>query len=133
MVKAKCLACNKEFVFGLWDFLDLSCECGSTNLEGYVDNELVLHKDSELCERCSSKILPAHWIKLRKKKLCIDCIEKAPIQAIESAQERAEIPQHLKKCIHGHDTVLRENTLNGSKFIGCSRFPHCRWTASMDE
>ena len=134
MIKAHCLSCSNVFSgFSVWDYDDLVCECGSTELEIYSDKKLILSRNSKICERCQIKYLPQNWLDLKKKNLCVDCIELPAIQSIQTSQEKAEVPQHLKKCPFGHDTVLRENSINGSKFIGCSRFPHCRWTARLED
>ncbi|MAA92120.1 MAG: hypothetical protein CMQ57_01125 [Gammaproteobacteria bacterium] len=36
---------------------------------------------------------------------------------------------NLRKCKHGHPTVVRTNRYTKEKFLGCSTYPKCNWTS----
>ena len=108
MIKAHCLSCSNVFSgFSVWDYDDLVCECGSTELEIYSDKKLILSRNSKICERCQIKYLPQNWLDLKKKNLCVDCIELPAIQSIQTSQEKAVEPSIELSPRHPRSALAR--------------------------
>ncbi len=40
-------------------------------------------------------------------------------------------PERIHLASHEHDLVLRTNSQTGGQFLGCERFPDCRYTSEI--
>lgn len=92
-------------------------------------SEILLHEMVKLCKHCFNQIPPQRLEAVPGIEICISCAEK---------QERGEqiIPSDNGICDRcGADMVWRYARKKGTTryFLGCSKYPKCRYTVWPDE
>jgi len=117
-----------------------SCTGKAIKVWDSTDRLLIDPEHFNECRHCGLPIEYPRTQVLPDTNICATCASdiaegKPKLHQPEPIQFDAErIPEHLKKCpTCNKKTILRTNRRTNQRFIGCSRFPTCRWTASVQE
>ncbi len=104
--------------------------CSKTEVRLYQEDDRLLIDAEQLC-RCSScrhPIISPRLQAMPNISLCAICMEDQEKPARTDPHPMP--PPELKKCARcGSPSVVRENAMDGSYFIGCTQFPTCWWKA----
>jgi ssDNA-binding Zn-finger/Zn-ribbon topoisomerase 1 len=86
-----------------------------------------------LCGYCNEPIPEARLKTLPHTRYCsAACVEEAAEER-ESSTHWPSPPKDRSSCPRcGSPTIVRENPKDGSRFIGCTRFPSCFWSGELD-
>ena len=106
--------------------------CGSKRIRlSDESGRLLVDPDSHLkCGSCGLPIIRPRLEAMPQASVCQQCAEN--LATPELTPQHPSPPPELSKCLQcGNLTVVRENSEDGSYFIGCTGFPRCRWTASL--
>jgi len=108
------------------------------------DNNGRIIIDPEHLNECVECNCPIEYPRLKAQpdtNVCASCMrdfsEKNKIKTHNPKEvifDEQLIPDDLKKCGKcSKNTVVRRNRVSDRKFIGCTGFPNCRWTHSLEK
>lgn len=84
------------------------------------------------CRTCGCPIPLPRLEALPDTDVCVLCREEEGNHL--PAPPHPQPPANERKCPRcGSPTVVRQNSDNHEFFLGCTSFPKCRWTRSMDD
>ena len=111
-------------------FSSLSCtSCNQQNFRLFKDDTLLIDCENLIsCNVCSNPIILPRVQALPDVMVCVSC-KTDQENGIES--NVAHVPEKFNQCPKGHKSVIRTNSYTGERFIGCSMFPMCRWSADL--
>jgi hypothetical protein len=82
------------------------------------------------CNICQRPILLRRLQALPGTNICVDCATQGAEPPIDPPYPQP--PPDLRNCPQcGHPTIVRENSEDQSRFLGCTRFPRGRWTSCL--
>lgn len=109
-------------------------QCGSRrNRLSDEDHKLLLDPDNLLrCQVCELAILLPRIQAIPSATMCQTCAEED--EKPSRPPPYPTPPPTLVTCRSCmQPTVVRENSQDGSLFVGCTAFPSCRWTAPLGD
>ncbi len=111
-----------------------SCRQKLFRIEDGAARCLVDPEHGRRCEGCDCPIILPRLEVAPDSRLCQFCVDAGTEPDVESEWPRppadmSRCPRCLERHAEKSATFVRENSKNGSLFIGCSNFPRCNWTA----
>lgn len=109
-------------------------KCSVKQMQLLSDDNILLIDPGQIrkCLSCDEPIILPRQQASPTTTLCIECAE-----ANEAPQKFAPYPQppnELSQCPKCKwPTIIREHSQTGEYFIGCTHFPKCFWSSSMQE
>jgi len=115
----------------------LKCKlCASEHAIVFDDTSRLLIDPLNLtpCDSCGNPIILPRLIAVGDTSTCTTCSERGPILPEEPPPPKRPLrPANKLICPRCESpTVIRKNTQSGNLFLGCTKFPECRWTASLE-
>ena len=127
----------------------LKCDkCAERSVRVFDNRErLLFDADNPVtCAKCEAHIPLPRLSARPNTTMCIECTEKGELEPVappysEPHQKALELkpayfkpPAELSVCPRCNAPgVVRHNSHSGARFVGCSTFPDCRWTASLPD
>ncbi len=107
--------------------------CQKKSVRVLADNVLLLDpKNTRYCQSCGSGILLPRIQSVPLTGVCAPCAEDGDFEGKPDTYPTP--PPDLKKCRRcKRPAIVRENSQDGSFFVGCTNYPHCMWTAELPE
>ena len=98
----------------------------------HLDGELP--EDAVICEGCDEPIPKARLEIFPHARLCVECAqdeENEPDRGVVFPPVPAGLRGKCPRCNEGVAVVYQNHT-DKNFFVGCSTFPNCRWSTSME-